>query len=131
MAIRSIYCEPHTDQSIDLTPMLDVVFIMLIFFIVTAVFIKEQGLNISSSDSSSNPSPDKPILISIRDNDAILLNHKPVDIRRLVPNFVQLHAQDPKKKLVIAAAPQSTTYVLVTVMDAARQAGIEDIGFAN
>ena len=131
MAIRSIYCEPHTDQSIDLTPMLDVVFIMLIFFIVTAVFIKEQGLNIYSSDSSSNPSPDKPILISIRDNDAILLNHKPVDIRRLVPNFVQLHAQDPKKQLVIAAAPQSTTYVLVTVMDAARQAGIEDIGFAN
>ena len=119
------------ENEINLTPMLDVVFIMLIFFIVTASFIKEAGIDVNRPDAPTAESvADANILIAISANDEIWIDRRLVDPRAVRPNIERLHAENPKGSVVIQADKKSTNETLVTVMDAARAAGVYNVSLA-
>ena len=121
------------ENEINLTPMLDVVFIMLIFFIVTASFVREAGLDVNRPDApvTETPPEESNILITINANDDIVIDQRTVDPRSLRANIETLSAQNPQGSIVIRANSQSTNKMLVTVMDAARQAGVYNISIAD
>jgi len=119
------------ENEINLTPMLDVVFIMLIFFIVTASFIKESGIDVNRPDApTAQKVEDANILIAINANDEIWIDRRNVDPRAVRPNIERLHAENPKGSVVIQADKKSTNEMLVVVMDAARQAGVYNVSIA-
>ena len=115
--------------AIDLTPMLDVVFILLIFFVVTATFLHAFGLALPGSDSGNDgPSFDN-ILVQIKPNNDIIING---DSRPVVPNQLRsaigrLSAQAPEATVIIQPEDGSQVLMLVRTMDAARQAGVTAI----
>jgi biopolymer transport protein ExbD len=120
-----------SESEVNLTPMLDVVFIMLIFFIVTASFVKESGIEISRPGASTAVRKEKGnILIAISANDQIWMNRRQVDPRALRANIERAHAENPQGAVVIQADKEAKTGLLVQVMDAARQAGVKDISLA-
>ena len=119
------------ENEINLTPMLDVVFIMLIFFIVTASFIKEAGIDVNRPDApTSEKVEDANILIAISQNDEIWIDRRMVDPRAVRANIERLHAENPKGSVVIQADKKSTNEMLVTVMDASRAAGVYNVSIA-
>ncbi len=119
-------------NEINLTPMLDVVFIMLIFFIVTASFIKESGIAINAPNADRRPTPDRnSILVAITESDEIWIDRRIIDPRAVRANIQRLHAENPKSTVVILAHKISTNDVLVQVMDASRAAGVYDIALAR
>lgn len=121
----------NQEASVDITPMLDVVFIMLIFFIVTATFTKESGIEVNPPQAATAVVQEKAnILIAIDDNNRVWVNRREIDIRALRPNIERLHAENPKGSVVIQADKNSTNERLVQVMDASRQAGVYDIALA-
>jgi biopolymer transport protein ExbD len=122
------------DEQINLTPMLDVVFIMLIFFIVTATFVKETGLEVSQpeDDRPKTVDPEKrSILVKITSRDRILIAQRDVDWRSVRANIERLHAENPEAPVIVQPHPESSTEALVHVMDSARQAGVEGISLAS
>jgi len=119
------------ESSVDITPMLDVVFIMLIFFIVTATFVKEAGIDVDKPSAATAIVQEKAsILIAIDANNNVWINRRQVDIRSVRSIVERLHAENPKGTLVIQADKESKNDMLVRVMDASRRAGIYDIALA-
>jgi biopolymer transport protein ExbD len=119
------------DNEINLTPMLDVVFIMLIFFIVTASFIKEAGIDVNRPDApTSEKIEDANILIAISATDEIWIDRRLIDPRAVRANIERLHPENPKGSVVIQADKKSTNNMLVQVMDAARSAGVFNVSIA-
>jgi biopolymer transport protein ExbD len=119
------------ESEVNLTPMLDVVFIMLIFFIVTASFVKESGIEISRPGASTATRKEKGnILIAISANDQIWMNRRQVDPRALRANIERMHAENPQGSVIIQADVNAKTGLLVKVMDAARSAGVKSVSLA-
>ena len=119
------------ESEVNLTPMLDVVFIMLIFFIVTASFVKESGIDVSRPDASTAERKERGnILIAITATDQIWIDKRQVDVRALRANIERLHAQNPQGAVVIQADKASKNGLLVDVMDAAREAGVFNVSIA-
>ena len=112
--------------------MLDVVFIMLIFFIVTATFVKEIGIDVNSPDKNQNiqDADKKSIVVKISSRDRIEIRSRNVDIRSVRANIERLHAEDPEAPVVVQPHPDSTTEVMIQVMDSARQAGVYNVSIA-
>jgi biopolymer transport protein ExbD len=123
---------PRTDDTtVDLTPMLDVVFILLIFFIVTASFVKEAGLEVNRQyASSAEPQDTGNVLIAISPEGDVWIDKRRVDVRAVRANIERLHAENPQGAVVVQADKDSKNGVLVQVLDAARQAGVEDVSIA-
>jgi len=120
------------ENEINLTPMLDVVFIMLIFFIVTATFIKEAGIQVERPDTvTAEKQEDASILIAISAADEIWIDRKERDPRQVRAIIERLHAENPKGSIVIQADEGSTHEMLVIVMDAAKQAGVTNVAIAS
>ncbi len=130
---QAAFEQDEEENEINLTPMLDVVFIMLIFFIVTASFIRESGLDVNRPDApmSQSEPQDSNILVAITANDEILIENRTIDPRAVRANIERLHAENPDGSVVIQANKRSTNKMLVTVMDAARQAGVYNISMAD
>ena len=121
----------ESESEINLAPMLDVVFIMLIFFVVTASFIKEAGIDVDQPTAKKAISQEiSNILIAISKNNEIWIDNRLVDSRALRANIQRLRAENPSGGIVIQADKQSHNNSLVQVMDAARQAGVYDISIA-
>ncbi len=122
----------ETDESgVDITPMLDVVFIMLIFFIVTATFIKEAGIDVDKPEAATAVVQEKAsILIAIDAEDQVWINRRQVDLRSVRSIIERLHAENPKGTVVIQADRNSRNDTLVQVMDSSRRAGVYDIALA-
>jgi len=119
------------EYEVDITPMLDVVFIMLIFFIVTATFTKESGIEVDRPQAATAQLQEKAnILVAINANDDIWIDRRQVDVRALRPIIERLHAENPKGSVVIQADRNSRNEQLVRVMDAARAAGVYEIAIA-
>lgn len=119
------------ETSVDLTPMLDVVFIMLIFFIVTATFVKESGIDVDKPEAATAIVEEKAsILVAIDAKDQIWIDRRQVDVRSVRSIIERLHAENPKGSVVIQADRNSRNEVLVQVMDASRRAGVYDIALA-
>lgn len=129
--IESAGEQAEEESEINITPMIDVVFIMLIFFIVTASFVKESGIEVNRPDAATAVSQERAnILIAISENNEIWIDQRMVDPRAVRANIERLRAENPEGSVVIQADKKSITETLVTVMDAARQAGVYDISFA-
>ena len=119
------------ENEVNLTPMLDVVFIMLIFFIVTGSFVREAGIDISRPPAATAVRKERGnILIAITQNDQIWIDRRQVDPRALRANIERLHAENPQGSVVIQAAKDSRNGLLVQVMDASRMAGVSSVALA-
>ena len=111
--------------------MIDVTFIMLIFFIVTATFVKETGIDVNRPDAKTAQVQEKAnILIAIDASDRIWIDRRQIDIRAVRPNIERLHAENPQGSVVIQADKASKTETLIGVMDASRQAGVYNVAIA-
>lgn len=131
MALRRSYARDDEDDGVDITPMIDIVFIMLIFFIVTASFAKESGLDVNRPSAATAELKERGnILIAITANDEVWIDKRQVDPRALRANIERLHAENPQGTVVIQADEKSRNGLMVQVMDAARLAGIEEISVA-
>jgi len=114
------------DSEVNLTPMLDVVFIMLIFFIVTASFVREKGIEINRPDASVEPPPDtenQSILVQITGTDEVRIGPRTVDWRLVRPNIERLLAEDPDRQVVMRVDEGATNGLFVRVWDQTLQAG--------
>ena len=122
----------NSDESeVNLTPMLDVVFIMLIFFIVTASFVKEAGVDINRPDAVTAERKDKGnILVAITGDGQIWIDRREVDPRALRSNIERMAAENPHAPVVILADEESTHRSLVKVMQAAKNAGVMAVAIA-
>lgn len=119
------------EQPIDLTPMLDVVFIMLIFFIVTTSFIRETGIDINRPSAATAEKKSKGnILIAITRGGEIWLDKRRIDIRAVRANIQRLKAKFPQSSVIIQSDTDSRTGILVRVMDQIRLAGVRNISIA-
>lgn len=115
-------------QAIDLTPMLDVVFIMLIFFIVTASFIKEPGIEVNRPDATTvEPKANANILVAISSDNEIWINKSVVDPRQVETQLQVLLSENPKSALVIQADNEANVKTMAEVTEAARKVGIADV----
>ena len=122
------------DSQIDLTPMLDVVFIMLIFFIVTASFVNETGLNVDRPPTTDQPPPDAAntnIVFRVSESNEIMLEGRRIDIRSVRANVERLHAEKPEAKVVINSHPKAKTEIFVMISDQAREAGVYNISLST
>ncbi|MEE8527355.1 MAG: biopolymer transporter ExbD [Gammaproteobacteria bacterium] len=132
--MRLPIARPSTDDEeseINLTPMLDIVFIMLIFFIVTATFVKESGIEVNRPDAqTAQPQQRANILIAISDRNEIWINRRKIELGSVRANVERLHAENPQGSVVIQADKESNTDTLISVMDAVRQAGVFNISIA-
>ena len=123
--------EAEEEEAIDVTPMLDVVFIMLIFFIVTASFVKESGIDVNRPDAQTAQPKDRAnILVGIDPDGQVWINRRNVEMASVRANIERLHAENPQGSVVIQADEQAATKYLVSVMDAARQAGVYNVSLA-
>ena len=125
--------ENEDDEKINLTPMLDVVFIMLIFFIVTATFVKEIGIDVNQpeDDKPKTVDPDKKsIVVRISNRDRIMIANRDIDERSVRANIERLHAENPEAPVIIQPHKDSKTETMILVMDSARQAGVYNVSLA-
>ncbi len=123
----------HKEETeINLTPMLDVVFIMLIFFIVTTSFVKEAGIEVNRPSAASTKQKGAAnILIAIKNNNEIWIDKRMVDIRSVRANIERLKALNTQNSIVIQSDSESKTGILVQVMDQIRLAGIFNISIST
>ena len=116
----------------NITPMLDVVFILLIFFIVTANFIKDPGLEINRPDSeTAEITENAAILIAIGPAGEIYMDGRRIDVRQVKANVIRLMAENPQGAVVMQADKKATAEKIIAVMDEVREAGVIDISIAS
>ena len=119
-------------QAIDLTPMLDVVFIMLIFFIVTATFIKETGIEVNRPEATTWEEKKRAsILIAVNSNNEIWIDKSRVDPRGVRQAVERLLAENPNGTVVIQSDSEASIELLVDVTNAAREAGVLDVAVST
>ena len=119
------------ESEINLTPMLDVVFIMLIFFIVTAVFVREPGVGVSKPTAETAFMPDSAsIFVAITGNNEVWVDRRQVEVTGVRPAIERLHAENPEGGVVIQADMAAHNGVLIQVMDAIKEAGVSEITIA-
>jgi biopolymer transport protein ExbD len=127
---------PKTDEDtgINVTPMLDIVFIMLIFFIVTTSFVREEGLEVSRPSATPPREVTEergPIVVRIDANSQIVIKGRAIDLKAVPANLERERVEKPQAPLVVAAHPDAETRALVSVLDAARAVGIEEVSVAT
>ena len=124
--------QSQEEDEVDLTPMLDVVFIMLIFFIVTATFVKEIGIDVNTPDDNQNvkDADKKSIVMQVTSRNRIKIRNRDIDFRAVRANIERLHAESPDAPVVVQPHPESNTEIMVHVMDSARQAGVYNVSIA-
>ena len=122
------------ESNIDMTPMLDVVFIMLIFFIVTASFVNESGLDVNRPPTSDEPPPDSEntnIVFRVSESNELTLEGRRIDVRAVRANVERMHAEKPEAKVIISAHSKSMTELFVLISDQAREAGVYDVSLST
>lgn len=115
------------NSDVDLTPMLDVVFILLIFFVVTATFLKESSIGVNSPDGTAPPNPGEGILVQVNASNEIYFDQRRVEASALRSLIAQRHAENPEQGVTVRMHEASSTEYYIVVADAARQASVYDI----
>ena len=118
------------ETEVDMTPMLDIVFIMLIFFIVTTSFIKESGIDITrpnNNESEAPPNPTSPILIRITDTGDVTMNGAIIEVAQVEARVSAALSKKPKAAVIVQVAKSAFTGILVGVVDSAKQAGVAQV----
>ena len=132
MRLRRRATQPASDETgIDLAPMLDFVLNLLIFFIITAVFVKEVGLTVSRPQAAAAEKKEAGnILIAIRADGDIVIDRRVVDLRAVRANIERLHSQRPDDAVVVIADKGVHSGVLVQVIDQVRLGGVQSVSIA-
>ena len=119
------------DAEIDITPMLDIVFIMLIFFIVTTSFTKETGADITKPQADQAVSLQKgTILIGVRSNDDIWMNKRQIELREVRSLVERAKSENPEGSVVIVADKGSRVGTVTEIMDQVKLAGVQGIAIS-
>ena len=119
------------EAGIDMTPMLDIVFIMLIFFIVTTSFVKESGVEVNRPSAATASKKERAnIMIGITETGDIWIQKRRIDLRSVRANIEKLHAENPEGSVVIQADKGAKTGTLIQVMDQVRLAGVSNVSIA-
>ncbi len=128
----------HADEEaeVDMTPMLDIVFIMLIFFIVTTSFTKESGVDLSrpAPVPPDQPQPEDkiiPIIFVIDQNDIVTMDGREIDFRAVGANVEREKAKYPKSAVIVNVHPEASNEAMIKVVDAAREAGVKQVNVAT
>lgn len=127
--MRGRKLRPVEEAKVDLTPMLDVVFILLIFFIVTAVFLQEEAIKVEppppANDNPTEPVPT--ILVLIDENNNVFVNRRPSLIESVRANIERLRAETPNSSVIIQAHPEALNETVIRIRDQAASAKIERV----
>lgn len=126
------HSKPVEESDVDLTPMLDIVFILLIFFIVTATFVKERALNLTPPPPAPPDQPVDPkptILIRISEESLVTVNGRLADIGSVRANIERLIAETPESAVLVQAHPRAKNRLVILVVDQTRSAGVQNVGF--
>ena len=126
----------HEDSTgIDLAPMLDFVLNLLIFFIITAVFVKEVGLNVNrhggAASGPANAKESGSISVIIKASGDIIVDDRIVDVRAVRANVERLHAQKPDWGVMVTTEQAAQSGLLVQVVDQIHQGGVENVSFGT
>ena len=125
MRQRVLYGDQHEEAEVNMTPMLDVVFIMLIFFIVSSSFVRESGIEVNRPAAQSSEAQDgTAVMIALSAEELIWLDRKPVDLRMVRPAIERLKHQQADLRVVVQADEKSSTGQLVKLLDQLRLAGV-------
>ena len=130
--MRNIHTEQDTSAAnVNLTPLIDVVFILLIFFLVTASFTKEAGIDVNRPTAQTAVRQERGnLVIAISKNGDIWIDNQKVDIRTIRAHIEQLHAQNPEGTVIILADKDARTGATVDVLDQVRLAGVTNVALA-
>ena len=119
------------EQGLDLTPMMDIVFIMLIFFIVTTSFVKETGVDINRPNAETAERDEKGnILVAITQNNEIWIDKRRIDLKAVRANIERLKIEYPEGSVIIQADKEARSGLLVETMDQIRLPGVQNISIA-
>jgi len=128
---RASQSDSEEGEPMDLAPMLDFVLNLLIFFIITAVFVKEIGITVSRPNAANAERKEGgSILVAINATGDIIIDKRTVDIRAVRANIERLHAQRPDDAVVVIADKGAQTGILVTVLDQVRLGGVQNVSIA-
>jgi biopolymer transport protein ExbD len=120
------------DVEINMTPMLDVVFILLIFFIVTTSFVRESGVDVNRPEAESAAAlSQKSVLVAITSDNQIWIDRHQIDVRAVRRNIERLLADTPESTVIIQADKAAQTGVLISVLDQTKLAGATSIAVAT
>ncbi|MCG8610728.1 MAG: biopolymer transporter ExbD [Pseudomonadales bacterium] len=123
---------PESDHEIDMTPMLDIVFIMLIFFIVSTSFVRESGVEINRPEAQTAQTKESAgVMVAITANDEVWIDQKLIDQRMVRPTIERLRVEQPDLGVMIQADQQANTGVLITVLDQVKLAGVQQVAVAS
>ncbi len=116
----------RNQAEVNMTPMLDIVFIMLIFFIVTTTFMQEFGMDVTQPNNNEEENPDdnnaKAIVVQVCANEQVSIDQRPIDVRSVRANVERKLAEDPLSSVIIQTEKQARTGLMIQVMDQAREA---------
>ncbi|MDF1588504.1 MAG: biopolymer transporter ExbD [Gammaproteobacteria bacterium] len=116
---------------VNMTPLIDMVFILLIFFIVTTSFVKETGVDISRPSAKTAVQKELAnILIAIKPNGEVWMDGRQIEQRAVRANVERMHAENPEGSVIILADKEAKTGLLIEVMDQARLAGVANVSIA-
>jgi biopolymer transport protein ExbD len=131
MRHRKHYASKDDDAEINMTPMLDIVFIMLIFFIVTTSFVRESGISVNRPRAATaEQKKQKNVIIGIKPDGEVWIAKRAVDIRAVRASVERISSENPVDAVIVQADRETPTGILVRVMDQVRLAGIENISIA-
>jgi biopolymer transport protein ExbD len=120
------------DTEVNMTPMLDIVFIMLIFFIVTAVFVKESGETVTKPEAATwRQLKQVSVLIAVTDNDTVHINREEVELTAIRTIVEKLHKENPKGLIAIQPDDEAKAGIVMKTYDAVRAAGVDRIAIAT
>ena len=123
--------KPDEEGDINITPMLDIVFIMLIFFIVTTSFVKEPGVNVIKPFAETAATKERGnILIAVRENDEIWMNKNRVELKGIQQMVEAARAENPESSAIIMADYRASTGTVIDLMDQVRSGGVSSIALA-
>ncbi len=120
------------DLEVNMTPMLDIVFIMLIFFIVTAVFVKESGVDVLRPEAETTEQIKRvSILIGITEDGRVWIDKQELKLEDVRAVVEKLYQESPKGRVVIQADTQSQSGIVVAIMETLNSLGVEDVSIAT
>jgi biopolymer transport protein ExbD len=132
MARRNTFQREESDEDVNVTPLLDIVFIMLIFFIVTSTFVKEPGIDVLRPEAvSATDRKAASIIVAISADDDIWINGDLVELSEVKTIVAQLRVENPKGTAVVQADAASKTRMLVEVVTQIRATGISDVAVST
>lgn len=126
---RRIVTAGQDDGEVNITPLLDIVFILLIFFIVTATFLDERGLELVAPEEQPPEEETRPppmLVLSVQSDGFVRVDDgRTIDPRSVAPVIEEFRAREPKGVVMVSAAPDARAETTVLVIDQGRQAGVD------